>query len=502
MRKKIVEFSLSNQLMQDVIYFSEKMDQALPKIEDGVLTVRIVGEFSAGKTRVIRELLDDKIPEKFKPISSQEAQTKLQLEISYAENQQLLLIEKPDDRDIEVNILASLDEFPSREAVSEYDPSTHRLRLLINEPKFILANGDGYSEGNQPKKLFLIDTPGWNSGEDDFAEQDAQHYFVGEHNLAIVYVCHANRLDGVINQCRLSNFLEVLGDAIFLQGKAHLRLVITHCEHSSQVRLKEKMQQRITEEWQNLGFESEDLDLNITPLDFEEMNAAQLNQFRNDFWEDLLAPLGNQTFDFKKSYSQQILQWQDEWDIRPMLFQHLEVIQRIKTYIARLYIDEQFIHNMNMTRLVGLERYAIQGTLLSRWYSQLDTLNFESLLDDIKLLNLQLPQQHPLAQWWSNYWIAKIQPICDLFETYVRKMLDTINQVDVNVNDLQDFLSKKMLQSYQSLTAEQETSFDIFIQLIEDKMRTLELDNFVATLLKVSVLQTRYQDHYHHCEGK
>ena len=41
-----------------------------------------------------------------------------------------------------------------------------------------------------------------------------------------------------------------------------------------------------------------------------------------------------------------------------------------------------------------------------------------------------------------------------------------------------------------------------FIQLIEDKMRTLELDNFVATLLKVSVLQTRYQDHYHHCEGK
>ena len=59
-----------------------------------------------------------------------------------------------------------------------------------------------------------------------------------------------------------------------------------------------------------------------------------------------------------------------------------------------------------------------------------------------------------------------------------------------------------MLQSYQSLTAEQETSFDIFIQLIEDKMRTLELDNFVATLLKVSVLQTRYQDHYHHCEGK
>ena len=34
-----------------------------------------------------------------------------------------------------------------------------------------------------------------------------------------------------------------------------------------------------------------------------------------------------------------------------------------------------------------------------------------------------------------------------------------------------------------------------------DKGEIFDL-SFVATLLKVSVLQTRYQDHYHHCEGK
>ena len=37
-------------------------------------------------------------------------------------------------------------------------------------------------------------------------------HFVGEHNLAIIYVCHANRLDGEINKAKLDNFLEALGD--------------------------------------------------------------------------------------------------------------------------------------------------------------------------------------------------------------------------------------------------------------------------------------------------
>jgi hypothetical protein len=54
-------------------------------------------------------------------------------------------LKKPEDMD-EAIILEELKEFPTREQVSLYDPETHRLRLLIQEPLFILSQGDGYYE--------------------------------------------------------------------------------------------------------------------------------------------------------------------------------------------------------------------------------------------------------------------------------------------------------------------------------------------------------------------
>ena len=70
------------------------MGSSQTEIADGVLTARVVGEYSWGKTRVIREILANQIPQQYSPISSLEAQTRLQLEISYGQNNQLFLIEK------------------------------------------------------------------------------------------------------------------------------------------------------------------------------------------------------------------------------------------------------------------------------------------------------------------------------------------------------------------------------------------------------------------------
>ena len=176
---KAMNFQKTQIVTESLFDFSEKMGNAQTEIADGVLTARVVGEYSAGKTRVIREILANQIPQQYSPISSLEAQTRLQLEISYGQNNQLFLIEKSEDLDDAV-IVEELTQFPSRAEVSQYNPDDYRLRLLINESRFILAKGDGYSDDNQPKKLFLIDTPGWNSGEDDLAEQDAHQYFVGE----------------------------------------------------------------------------------------------------------------------------------------------------------------------------------------------------------------------------------------------------------------------------------------------------------------------------------
>jgi len=84
---------------------SRALDQSLqaflesiqPPLSDGVLTARIIGEFSAGKTRLLRELLVPLIPPALFPLSSLERQTRLRLEITHGETPRLSLIERPQD---------------------------------------------------------------------------------------------------------------------------------------------------------------------------------------------------------------------------------------------------------------------------------------------------------------------------------------------------------------------------------------------------------------------
>ena len=231
--------------------FALKMEQST-QLEDGVLTARVVGEFSAGKTRLLKELLAEKIPEELFPISSIERQTKLQLEISYGEQAELTLIEREHDYS-KATVVKKLAHFPLREDIdsNRYSPKKHRLQLSIPEPRFILPTGDGYSDKKVPMRLFLIDTPGWNSGEDDIAEREAGQILTGYHNLGLVYVSDAKRLDGKTNQEHLSDFLEVLQGANFL-GKAHLVFVVTHCPVADQSRFQQRTEQYVKTLWRNL----------------------------------------------------------------------------------------------------------------------------------------------------------------------------------------------------------------------------------------------------------
>jgi hypothetical protein len=219
--------------------FAKKMEKET-QLKDGCLTARIVGEFSAGKTRLLKELLNEVIPADLFPVSSIERQTKLQLEMTYGEQAELTVIEREADYS-EAKVIKKLSKFPHREDkdCQDYQPEKHRLRLSVPEPRFILPEGDGYSEEKVPMRLFLIDTPGWNSGEDDIAESDASDIMAGHHNLGLVYVTDASRLDGKTNQQRLTDFLEVLQDADFL-SEAHLVFVVTHCPPQEQVKLRKR----------------------------------------------------------------------------------------------------------------------------------------------------------------------------------------------------------------------------------------------------------------------
>ena len=142
--------------------FNDKMAE---KIVDEMAVIHIIGAFSAGKSRLVRELLrPHKTAHSLLPISSKERQTALPLEITYADTPHLFRI--ADTNTTETELFA----FPSREEQQHFDASKHYLRLELPEPALLLGNVSLCSAEEGIKRAVLKDMPGWNSGDSLISE--------------------------------------------------------------------------------------------------------------------------------------------------------------------------------------------------------------------------------------------------------------------------------------------------------------------------------------------
>ena len=104
-----------------------------------------------------------------------------------------------------------------------------------------------------------------------------------------------------------------------------------------------------------------------------------------------------------------------------------------------------------------------------------------------------------MYEWWNQYWLANLSVIYKNFSKYIEAVENTIRTVTPEVDDLQSYLSKNISPEYFNIIGHStNTSFDLVTQVIEQQMYSLSLEKFIATLLKLSVLQSRYQDHYQH----
>jgi hypothetical protein len=474
--------------------FAKKMDKET-QLKDGCLTARVVGEFSAGKTRLLKELLKEVIPADLFPVSSIERQTKLQLEMTYGEQAELTVIEREADYS-EAKVLKKLTRFPHREDkdCQNYQPEKHRLRLAVPEPRFILPEGDGFSEEKVPMRLFLIDTPGWNSGEDDIAESDASHIMTGNHNLGLVYVTDASRLDGKTNQQRLTNFLEVLQEAYFL-NKTHLVFVVTHCPPQEQVKLRKRAENHVLALWKNLGNEEDALTLHVLCVDFEQMDKVQLEQFRQDFWRYLLAPLGEQKTPLDPWVSQ-IHHWPKEWDIRPKLCEIQDKLQTAKKLLERACIEKEFVKGMNMYRLLGLTEAEIHKRVKEVWLRQVESQNIERITLSFKVYT-SLPSEHPLADWWKNYLQSKINELLKPSQDFFIAFEKALSTIKPQTEDLQQHFAERLALPYKEALACFDSSFTRLVDTAQSLSKEIAPEKAIATLLTLSLLESRYTEHYH-----
>jgi hypothetical protein len=467
--------------------FDERMQ---PQLSDGVLTARVVGEFSAGKTRLLSELFGHQIPEPLRPISSLEAQTRLQLEITYGDAPALSLVEREKDYD-SARLVRTLGEFPDRQRLADLDPMRFRLRLSVNEPRLILHEGDGYSADKTPKRLFLIDTPGWSSGDDELAEQEASALMTGYHNLALVYVSQAGRLDGVVNADHLRDFMSALADAEFLD-QAKLLLVVTRCSPDDAQRMEQLARKLVHRLWAELGREESDLSLDVFCVDFHAMPPEPLQQFRDGFWRSLLEPLKQPLQPEGHPWVASLRRWPDHWDLRPGLRFSVQLLDRARTLLQQARQDDEFVAGMNMYRLTGLDNAAMRKKVTTTWLRQLGCEQSELGAWSVPALS----DDHPLSDWWSSYWQQQLGQMLAPVQAFFDAALKTIDRLTPDIKDLNEYLLAELDRPHASALSALDSSFTCLIQTTQDLIDEPAAEKRLATLFSLSLLQARYEDYY------
>ena len=474
--------------------FAAHMTQ-VQQVSDGLLTARVIGEFSAGKTRFLRELMGDSIPPALYPVSSLERQTRLPLEITYGPEPELTLVQRANDYEINEKtlILQTLTEFPDREATLQHDPLRHRLRLAIPENRLILNHGDGYSDDKSAKRLFLIDMPGWNSGDDLLAEGDASEIMAGFHNLALVYVVSAVRLDGLKNSERLNNFLQAFSEADFV-GAPHLIIMMTHCPAAEVNALQAKVKKQVNAMWAELG-ETSPLSMALFSIDFEEASPAALVAFRNEFWQSLLSPLGHPVaVSVPHPWVHALRNWPKHWLLDEPIAKTHALLTQARAVLQAAMQEKNYLAGMNMTKLGGLDKPAIKKRLKETWSRQMrDMVAVEN-----KPLHECIPsldEKHPLADWWNNYWVPHLQIALRPIAHFLEAVPMALNQVSPATPDLQKYLSQQLDALHHQAVQAVHSSFTQIVDTLQDLPKEIPPEQTLATLLRLSLLQMRYQDH-------
>lgn len=491
-----IGFTRSLAVQQHLLSFSASVMNT-PPVQDGVLTARFVGEFSAGKTRLLRELFGDQIPQALFPISSLERQTRLPLEITCGDSPALTLIQREHDYSPAIT-LEAFDHFPERNELTHLDPMLHRLRLTINEPRLILPNGDGYGDDKSPKRLFVIDTPGWNSGDDEIAELNAASLMTGFHNLALVYVSQAARLDGATNADHLKDFMSALAEAyddVRFLGRAKLLMVITACPDMDAVHLKKRAQDLAYRLWEELDRVADELELDVFCIDFQDLPSDNLQRFRDQFWNQLLAPLGHSAAPLDANpWAVTLKSWPAEWDISPGLLESAELLERGKLLLDKARLGGEFVAGMNMYRLMDLKAPQLREKVLKTWLRQLaaDT----ATLEDWNVPTLA--PGHPLAQWWLHYWQKEMEQLIGPVRNFFATAQHTINRLAHDTEDLQQHLDQQLAAPYEVAKSALTGSFACLVQSLPALCKEHGVENRIATLLSLSLLQSRYEDYYFH----
>lgn len=459
-----------------------------PELGDAGMAIRVIGEYSAGKTRLVRELIRDLAPAALLPVSSQEVQTRLPLEVTYGETPALQLVRRAWDTEA-AQILRELPAFPERKDITDEDPGEMRLRLAVPEPRLTLAEGDGlYEDDTQPKRLFLIDMPGWNS-EDDASGADGLELSEDWENLALVYVSHVTRLDSALNQRQLELFLQALNDGTLLRARDRLPLffLITACPAEERAAVEKKLAERIRA---RLGDDDKFL-VRIAAVDFNAMSAEELTRFRSAFWDHVLLESPSPALE-QNSVSRRIENWPEACALRPYFARCADFIARLDALFSRVCATGSYMGGRSMRFFSGLDAPGMVSRARALWYKQLEEPRGLEAITGLALP--ELPADHPLAPWLEVYWYPRLRGFHERMLAFFTRADQTLGLLTPDIDDLEAWLAERLNDSRRAAGEALPRSFRRMCDTIAGLPEDMPEMRRMATILTLSLLEARYDD--------
>lgn len=410
----------------------ERLDDELaPDVSDSSYCIRIVGEFSAGKSRFLAEMIRERMSESLLPASQLAPETTLPLEVTDGESERLTVIERSTDFKTDVETLEVYDEFPTRRELenSPYNPQEHRLRLTLEAPELVWSSDPIDGEDGQPTRVYLVDMPGWNDSES--AEVDFE---LGESPPAVIFVTAAHRLQSKAATERLMELAEELRFELPPGERLTLIPVVTHWEDSPKHRgVLSSVLDEIRSEFETI----DDFQARLADplcIDFEGEGASEkIDDLRQRFWaliDETDPPSSEQQEGFTVDGIVDVV---EDWQLRESFEQTVQLLEQGEQLLDDLGEPADPFSSLNATKLApSIE----ENSHVEKLRSELPRDLRKSTQGETSPHDIELPElsgDHPLKPWWSRHYVPTIEPA-----------IESLNQLSRSLSALPERFQKKI----------------------------------------------------------
>jgi len=339
------------------------------------LDVHVIGPFSAGKSRLLAEVIRASVPgvpEPLLPASSLGPETVLPLWISYGDTAKLDLVQaEADGNKVQTAVKESLAAFPDRPATNRLlarhnmARSDARLRLTVPRQELLL-NAQTFDTRAAPDELWsvrVIDMPGGYEPEGS-SEQPAL-----SEGIACIFVLLPKDMYNADIRSELESVMREMSEMVM--APPSLGIYVTHCDASCAEPL-DAFEAELRADFERIMRESGNQDswhFAVRRVDREFGDATARSALAESFWHDITVGLGT---DPTALQHRKRIMLADSWlrECKELfaarLTRHLEVFSAAAAVI-RWFEETRRLTSLRRVNLQGLEPAGRIERLWSEW---------------------------------------------------------------------------------------------------------------------------------------